>query len=664
MPWGCLGTTAALGARPVAAGTARDASHFAPAAASVSKLASLPLAGVMAPLAPAWNPAGVAKRTAPRRTGIVCTIGPRSEHMEPLEDVLKSGMTCMRMNFSHGQYDEQGARVDNLKAILKRRRAALGSQHATDELCAMAVDTKGPEVRTGMLVGGTKVQVLPKQTFLLHTAEAYREKGTAAGVFVDYPLHNNVQPGARVFLDDGLIELEVAEVQGTDVVCRALNGGLLGERKGVNCPGTSLDLPPFTEYDASVLRWGVSRGVDAVFASFIRSADDVRAMRTFLDDECAKVEGSRRVAIISKVEAEEALENIDEIIAESDGIMVARGDLAIEVPYDLVRCLGPAVPPPSFAALQLAEDDPTTFLHAVMRPIWRRRERKKHKLSPLSEAIWSAAAGMPALSMAGHPLTPFPFPPPPPLSDVVLQVPIAQKSIVAKCRLAGKPCIVATQMLDSMEKKPRPTRAEANDVVNAVLDGADCVMTSGETTNGEHPALVVRTMAQLCLRGEHAVETLADPHAPLKLPPRDGPLAELDVAALSAASAAPRGSMLVLPTTDAAFVRAVMRQRPPCDIVLCPTSSEAVANELLFISGATPLLVTSEEVSRDAPLAGNGKTFATLQRAATARWSSVESAGTAQLEHLAKVATEYAEANGFASAHVVWATPSHVVRVR
>jgi len=392
-------------------------------------------------------------------------------------------------------------------------------------------------------------------------------------VFVDHPLHNSVVIGSRIFLDDGLVELEVSEVSGDDVVCRALNGGLLGERKGVNCPGTTLDLPPFTEYDASVLSWGVKREVDAVFASFIRSGDDVRAMRSFLDAEVEK-QGGRRVAIYSKVEAEEALANIDEIIEESDGIMVARGDLAIEVPYDLV--------------------------------------------------------------------------------------PIAQKSIIAKCRLAGKPCIVATQMLDSMEKKPRPTRAEANDVVGAVLDGADCVMTSGETTNGEHPALVVRTMAQLCRRGEHAASMLADPFAPLSLLPRPGAyFAELDAAALSAASAAPRGSMLVLPCTDASFVRAVMRQRPACDVVLCPTSNEAVANELLFVSGATPLLVS--DVDDSSPAHG---TFSSLRRATTARWSSGDAADVAKLERLSKVATEYAEAVGISREHIVWATEKNVVRIR
>ena len=370
-------------------------------------------------------------------TKIVCTLGPSTESPEKVDQLLRNGMSCARLNFSHvGDYREPQAKLDLV-------RDAQGKHfHATwtgvpPNLRAVLVDTKGPEIRTGKLPGGADALEIVDQMELTLThqdvaGDAAWELGEApkGRLHVDYAsLATTVRVGGSVLLDDGLVALEVLSVDpvNRNVVCKALNGGPIKANKGVNLPGATLDLPALTAKDKEDLRWAVSVGADYVAASFIRSAANVRTCVAFLE-RCCDEEAARhpskprpgRPLVISKIESEEGVENFSEILEESDGVMVARGDLGVEIPFEKV-----------FAA---------------------------------------------------------------------------QKMMVRRCNAAGKPVIVATQMLDSMQKNPRPTRAEVTDVGSAVLDGADCVMLSGETAAGKYPIESVRAMASILKEADDIVD--------------------------------------------------------------------------------------------------------------------------------------------------------------
>lgn len=333
-----------------------------------------------------------------KKTKIVCTMGPNTDNREIMRELALNGMDVARFNFSHGDHAEHKHRLEILESV----REELGIPIAS------LLDTKGPEIRTGKLKDGKKVTLKEGDLYTLTTEEIV---GDEIRGYINYAgLAEDVKPGDRILIDDGLIELHVREVNGTDIVCRIENGGELGEKKGVNVPGVRVKLPALTDKDKEDIRFGVDAGFDFVAASFVRNADAIREIREILDEKGSAMQ------IIAKIENEEGIENIDSIIEASDGIMVARGDMGVEIPAE--------------------------------------------------------------------------------------KVPHIQKMIIRKCNLACKVVITATQMLDSMIRNPRPTRAEVSDVANAVYEGTDAVMLSGETAMGSYPIEAVRMMSQIAEESE------------------------------------------------------------------------------------------------------------------------------------------------------------------
>ena len=325
-------------------------------------------------------------------------MGPNTDNREIMKELALNGMDVARFNFSHGDHAEHKHRLEILESV----REELGIPIAS------LLDTKGPEIRTGKLKDGKKVTLKEGDLYTLTTEEIVGDETLG---YINYAgLAEDVKPGDRILIDDGLIELHVREVNGTDIVCRIENGGELGEKKGVNVPGVRVKLPALTDKDKEDIRFGVDAGFDFVAASFVRNADAIREIREILDEKGSAMQ------IIAKIENEEGIENIDSIIEASDGIMVARGDMGVEIPAE--------------------------------------------------------------------------------------KVPHIQKMIIRKCNLACKVVITATQMLDSMIRNPRPTRAEVSDVANAVYEGTDAVMLSGETAMGSYPIEAVRMMSQIAEESE------------------------------------------------------------------------------------------------------------------------------------------------------------------
>ncbi len=330
-----------------------------------------------------------------KKTKIVCTMGPNADNEDIMRALVKEGMDVARFNFSHGSHEEQKARMDQLKKIRVEE----------DKPIAILLDTKGPEIRTGVLLDGKKVQLVEGETLILTGDEIV---GSKAKVSITYSqLASDVSVGGKILIDDGLIELEVMKIVGTDIHCKIINGGELGERKGVNVPNVAINLPALTEKDKEDIVFGVEQGIDFIAASFVRNADCIRQIKRLLR-ECR----APYTPVIAKIENQEGVDNLDEILEVADGIMVARGDLGVEIPAE--------------------------------------------------------------------------------------KLPHVQKMMIQKCKDKFKPVITATQMLDSMIRNPRPTRAEVTDVANAVYDGTDAVMLSGETAQGKYPVEALRMMVHIC----------------------------------------------------------------------------------------------------------------------------------------------------------------------
>ena len=439
---------------------------------------------------------GYPRRPASSLTKIVATIGPASEDLEPLKACVASGFEVMRLNFSHATEEEFFRRVHNL--------AKCDGGHKV----ATLLDTRGPEVRLGGLKickdsGDRKAKVALEagSTLLLTGDAAFDGAGDATTMYVNYPgLDKVVEVGDSVLLDDGLVILEVASADENGVTCTVTNSNAIGERKGVNIPGAPLGLPPLSAKDQADVAFGVANGINFVAASFIGDAAGVEAVRAFVDAEVAKhpdlYPDGDKVLIVSKVESLGALDELEGIVDASDGVMVARGDLGVEVPI-------------------------------------------------ASVATW-------------------------------------QKTIVGLCRAAGKPVIVATQMLESMQKNPRPTRAEVADVTNAALELADAVMLSGESANGDYPALALKTQRDILAAAEAWDDELYDAGwAGVE------PALALPLAAVHAQRAAGADAIVVVEDEGGDKARKVAQCAPDVPVVALAPSLR-VAKQLNVSRGVRP----------------------------------------------------------------------------
>ncbi len=419
-----------------------------------------------------------------KKTKIVCTIGPASESKEVFADLVKNGLNVARLNFSHGDHAEHLARIEMIKEV----------REELNKPVAILLDTKGPEIRTGNFVEPITLQ--EGQTFTLTTEEYLGDQDKCQISYDGLP--NDVVPGNSILIDDGLVELIVREINGNEIITEVMNTGIVKNHKGVNVPNVSIQLPAITPKDEADIRFGLENGIDFIAASFVRKPADVLEIRKIL--ESSKLDD---VHIISKIENQEGLDNIEEIIRVSDGIMVARGDLGVEIPTE--------------------------------------------------------------------------------------DVPLAQKLMIKKCNLAGKPVITATQMLDSMQRNPRPTRAEVTDVANAILDGTDAIMLSGETAAGNYPVESVQTMASIAVK----METNMDYRAILDKKSKELVKADVTFAVSHATcnTAHELEASAIITATSTGFTTRKVSQFRPKSTIVATTINERVRRKLALVWGVESVLV-------------------------------------------------------------------------
>ena len=418
-----------------------------------------------------------------KKTKVVCTMGPNTNDRELLKKLIENGMDVARFNFSHGDHEEQKSRMD----LLKELRQELNTN------TAILLDTKGPEIRTGVLKGGKRIMLKAGEQFTLTTEEI---EGDESKVSITYEgLVQDVDAGRVILIDDGLIELKVVGKSEKEIFCEVINGGELGERKGVNVPNVAVRLPAITEKDKDDIRFGVEQGIDFIAASFVRYAECVLEIKAYL-----KELGAPYVPIIAKVENAEGIKNIDEIIRAADGVMVARGDLGVEIPAE--------------------------------------------------------------------------------------EVPYLQKMIIQKCNMNFKTVITATQMLDSMMRNPRPTRAEVTDVANAVYDGTDAVMLSGETAQGKYPLEALQMMVHIIQNTEQHLDyegMLEKTGGHLK----SGVSSAIGYSSVLAASNL-NAKCIITPSVSGATARVVSNLRPR-QVILGVTPNERTLRRMSIYWGVKPI---------------------------------------------------------------------------
>ncbi|EPR07609.1 pyruvate kinase [Ruminiclostridium papyrosolvens] len=419
-----------------------------------------------------------------RRTKIICTLGPASDNEDVLRNMMLGGMSLARLNFSHGTHEEHKKRADLVKKIREELNLPI----------PLLLDTKGPEIRTGKFKDG-QVILSENDEFILVNKDIIGDETKCTITYKE--LYKDVSKGSKILINDGLVELEVTEIKNKDIYCRVLNGGAVGNHKGINVPGAEIKLPALTKQDIDDIKFGIENDFDIIAASFVRKASDVVEIRKVLEKN-----GGKDILIIAKIENREGIKNFNDILKVSDGIMVARGDLGVEIPVE--------------------------------------------------------------------------------------EVPIVQKNIIEKCYQTGKPVITATQMLDSMIRNPRPTRAEASDVANAIFDGTSCVMLSGETAAGKYPLETIEVMARIAEKAERSMDywkrfTTAR--------------SELNSSVTNAISHATcttaldlKASAIITVTQSGHTARMIARFRPACPII-ATTANPKVQRQLNLSWGVLPYLV-------------------------------------------------------------------------
>ena len=423
-----------------------------------------------------------------RKTKIICTLGPASESEQMIRELMLAGMNVARLNFSHGTHEEQKGKIELVKKVREELKLPV----------ALLLDTKGPEIRTRDVEGG-RIELKKGQSFVLTTEEILGNEGR---VSITYPnLVKDVKPGDAILIDDGLIELEVSQITEKDIYCTVKNGGFVSNKKGINVPGVSLNMPFISEKDYEDIVFGIEEGFDFIAASFTRSADDILGIRRILEERSC-----HHIKIIAKIENLQGVENIDEILRVSDGIMIARGDMGVEIPLE--------------------------------------------------------------------------------------DVPVIQKKLILKSLEIGKPVITATQMLDSMMKNPRPTRAETSDVSNAIYQGTGAIMLSGETASGQYPVEAVKTMDRIAVRTEEDIDY---DYRFKRRNIMDKPDITNAVSHATCTTAADlKAAAIITVSKSGRTVGMISRYRPSCTIIGC-CMDDYVCRQLNLYWGVEPLLLERED---------------------------------------------------------------------
>lgn len=425
-----------------------------------------------------------------RKTKIVCTIGPACETVDMLKSLMLAGMNVARFNFSHGTHEQQR---EKFQRVLQARQEL-------ETPVATMLDTKGPEIRLRDFEGG-RAELIAGRQFTLTTEEVM---GTSERASISYKnLKNDISVGTTILIDDGLIEMTVEQLQGDEIVCRVVHGGFVSNHKGINVPGAVLSMPYISQVDMDDILFGVEMGFDLIAASFVRCREDIEQLRKILKDHGSDMK------IIAKIENMQGIQNLEEILQVSDGVMVARGDMGVEIPLE--------------------------------------------------------------------------------------EVPVLQKKMIKMANAQGKPVITATQMLESMIKNPRPTRAEATDIANAIYDGTTAIMLSGESAAGKYPVEAVRTMARIAESAERDIDYRS------RMRKSDCKEADITTAiAYAACSAAMdlNAAAIITVTMSGFTAEAVSRFKPQCPVIGC-TVNERVSRQLNLLWGVSPLCIEREDSTEE-----------------------------------------------------------------